>query len=52
MFMESTTLLDVEVLYWGKDVVHGGGRDERGPGLECIRVHNNYRLKSSPKLHE
>ena len=28
---------------WGgfvlaKNVVHGGGRDERGPGLECICV--------------
>ena len=45
-------LLDVEVSYWGKGVVHGGGRDGRGPGLECIRVHNDYRLKSSPKLHE
>ena len=29
----------MEVSCWRKGVVHGGGRDERGPGPECIHVH-------------
>ena len=39
MLTEYTTLPGVEVSCWGKDVVHGGGRGEWGPGLECVRVH-------------
>ena len=42
----------IEVSRWGKGVVHGTGRDERGPGTRMYLGPHNCRLQSSPKLHE